>query len=555
MKKQIFQAESERVGVLGQSPTVSIDAERITFQDIRDHLTGPVLSVAFHIILFSILATFFISNEKETEDMVEIEAVVIVLPLESKVDKVEIPNPPDIPDNKTTDRDNYQDKDYSSPQPDIKFVPNDQPPGQEGDKMDDNFNFKQIDIADIGKFLPKNKVSSIPKPGPYIGRLPGRIKDILITQDAMGTDDNLIIALKWLKEHQNADGSWGDENSRKPALTGLATLAFLGRGIEIGDSNFGGTLIKALKKLIEFGNNTAANGVINGDGNGYCHPIVAYALSEAFSLTKISHLEEVMNRMTTVMVQGQNKYGSYNYRYRNIPEEKTGEPRCDLSYAGWNFQALKAAFTAGSNAPGIENALERSINAIQKIHSGADGSFTYGAAKGGTGSISMTSVGTLCLQLLNAGRSPEAVKGLKWIENSNGGKFMNCGWKDNSGSPWALYTWYYQTQAIFQGGGGKGDPWNKWNDKFLKGALVKEQERDGHWSSPYEKYGSRNGQGHGEGTGSVFKDSSLDLNIYSTSMCCLMLEVYYRYLATYKVASIEEKKRTNPMGEEIMMIE
>ena len=36
--------------------------------------------------------------------------------------------------------------------------------------------------------------------------------------------------------------------------------------------------------------------------------------------------------------------------------------------------------------------------------------------------------------------------------------------------------------------------------------------------------------------GSFASAGNIDLHVYSTSLCCLMLEVYYRYLPTFKVA-------------------
>ncbi|MFZ2653715.1 MAG: prenyltransferase/squalene oxidase repeat-containing protein [Victivallales bacterium] len=520
---------------------------KITFEDIREHLTGPVISVAAHIILLGFLCTLFIPAEPRREYKEFIIEPMKIEPL--KIDKLDVPEEPlasneeiDVPRNNNEDTSTKKD-------PDVDFSPNDLPEGlsQENDLPA---------INNLPKFADSVSVFVFPAGNPLGSRNPDKIAGILKGENAEKTDFHVVSALNWLKEHQNEDGSWGEDKSKRPALTGLAALTFLGKGITPMSQKYGKTLVMALKKLVEFGNDISANGVINGDGNGYCHPIVAYAVSEAYTMTKIPHLEDVMNKMVGVIVQGQNKYGSFNYRYNNAPDQKTGEARCDLSYAGWNFQALKAAFTASSSVPGIENAIGNSINAIVKKHSATDGSFCYGAG-GSRGTLSMTSVGTLCLQLLNAGKSPYVEKGLKWMMNANGGKSMNSEWKDNSGNAWAIYTWYYQTQAIYQGSGEKGDAWKKWNDKFLKGALIREQESDGHWSSPYEKYGvSRNGQGHGEGTGSVFKDSSLDLHIYSTSLCCLMLEVYYRYLPTYKVALADEKKGTIQFSsEEKLLIE
>jgi hypothetical protein len=63
------------------------------------------------------------------------------------------------------------------------------------------------------------------------------------------------------------------------------------------------------------------------------------------------------------------------------------------------------------------------------------------------------------------------------------------------------------TQAKFQKGGADWDAWNR----MFANELVQNQQRDGHWEG-------------GEHGGTV----------YTTTLCCLMLEVYYRYLPTYK---------------------
>ena len=283
--------------------------------------------------------------------------------------------------------------------------------------------------------------------------------------------------------------------------------------------------------------------------------MVAYALSEAYALTKIPMIEEPMNRTISRIIAGQNSLGSYNYLFNNGPYKDTGKPRCDLSLAGWNYQALKAAFAAGCTVKGLAVAIENGVKGIQKVHYTGEG-FAYKSAngKGGGGTPAMTPVGVLCLQLMGEGKSKEALTGLKYIETAADGAWMKCDWqagRDNS-----LYQWYYQTQAVFQGYSGTGGTWDKWNMEFQK-ALMKEQESDGHWSSPSEKYG-KGGMETGKGrqdnrdiknekddddkdgtkqNGSFSSAGNLDLHVYSTSLCCLMLEVYYRYLPTFKVSS------------------
>ena len=65
-------------------------------------------------------------------------------------------------------------------------------------------------------------------------------------------------------------------------------------------------------------------------------------------------------------------------------------------------------------------------------------------------------------------------------------------------------------------------------------ALLKNQNSDGHWESPI--YGMELGKGEAEGFGEgQFK--GVAQGIYSTALCCLMLEVYYRYLPTFKVVT------------------
>ena len=176
-----------------------------------------------------------------------------------------------------------------------------------------------------------------------------------------------------------------------------------------------------MKKLIEYSDTIGPQGgVIANGSSGYGHAMVAYAISEGYALTKIPMLEKAMNKMIKTIVAGQNSKGSFNYNFGNGPipiNPKTGkipdgyqpgDPRCDLSVAGWNFQALKAGFAAGSNVKGLESAMEKGIQSIETVHGCKDGGFSYGPG-GANGSFTITSVGTLCLQLMGAGKSKAAM--------------------------------------------------------------------------------------------------------------------------------------------------
>ena len=95
-----------------------------------------------------------------------------------------------------------------------------------------------------------------------------------------------------------------------------------------------------------------------------------------------------------------------------------------------------------------------------------------------------------------------------------------CTWGAKNVNLDNTYAWYYLTQAKFQNGGSQ---WDKWNDRMLP-MLVENQMEDGHWEH-----------------GSTWQSSP----VYDTTLCCLCLEVYYRYLPTYeRVAEVEAEPET-----------
>jgi hypothetical protein len=75
------------------------------------------------------------------------------------------------------------------------------------------------------------------------------------------------------------------------------------------------------------------------------------------------------------------------------------------------------------------------------------------------------------------------------------------------------YGWYYHTQAAYQHGGSQ---WRDWNNIF-QDTLLKKQSPEGYWMD----WGH---QGHGP------EANTIEGKIYTTTLCTLMLEIYYRYL-------------------------
>jgi hypothetical protein len=108
-------------------------------------------------------------------------------------------------------------------------------------------------------------------------------------------------------------------------------------------------------------------------------------------------------------------------------------------------------------------------------------------------------------------------KGIRWLMDETEKDPLS--WNKDA----YLYTWYYNTQAMFQKG---GDAWKLWNGMFQK-ELLANQLPDGSYKP--EQAGENGAAATGAAGG--------DADVYRTTLCTLMLEVYYRYL---KVGDREE---------------
>ena len=494
-----------------------LEARKLTMADVKEHLSGPMVSVVVHILGLVFLSSIIVFEApKEGEDIVVKEVQVDIKELEK------IPEPPEPEDLEVQEDIEIERPDITTD--DVKV-----------EVEDVSIEAPAVDVAmpDMMSVKPTN--SALVMPALMSSRTgKGRKKALKRYGGSSKTERSVVKGLNWLKDHQNDNGSWGENRNDTAALTGLALLALLAHGETPSSTEFGPTVLKAIKKLVKFLGPNA-----NKVSGGYRHGIVMYALSEAYAVTKIPMLEDVLNKGMTKLIKGQSSLGSFNYGYSNKPTDTCGNrPRPDLSVAGWNYQALKAAFAAGCTTPGLEEAIDKAINVGLKRTSFNRKAkrFAYSIGKNGkpgSGSLCMQAAGTLCLQLLGEGKSSQVKAGLANLQTPNAYWFAWSGGppkaKKKSVPDWALYQWYYQTQAFFQGYSGRGGTWRKWNKMFTK-ELTRRQKRDGRWESPSFEYPI--GKGHNEG--SYFK--GIDQPVWSTSLCCLMMEVYYRYLPTFKVS-------------------
>ncbi|MCH2204861.1 MAG: terpene cyclase/mutase family protein [Lentisphaerales bacterium] len=462
-----------------------------------ESLVGPVSSTVFHMALIIILAFLFKDKYKAEAHEIEVQL--------AEVEEVKIEDPPPIEEPVL---DEIEPTDATEPVLTTVTIEtaetndaaledvNDEPPSTDDDSAVDA-------VSDIVV-----SPSAFASPTVFGGRSAGgRASAVSKFGGSKVGQEKLLKALYWLKKVQNPDGSWAENGGFKQAMTGLALLTFLAHGETQTSKEFGVTVRKAMEWL--------ANSRLNtGSSHAYPHAIKAYALAEAYAMSGVSILEDAMNKSIRVIIDGQNAKGSYDYNYKK-------SDRSDLSFAGWNYQALKAAYGAGCAEEGLAQAISKSVEWL-KVQGGSndDGNgFPYAIKNGAAskkGKHTMRAVGVLCLQLFGEGQTSEIRDEIETIATTD---LENLSWA--KGIKGSLYGWYYATQCMFQKGGTK---WKAWNRKFQK-ELGNNQNPEGYWEYP---------KGRGSGPGA--NPQSLDGRIYATTLCALMLTVYYRYLPSTKGA-------------------
>ena len=334
------------------------------------------------------------------------------------------------------------------------------------------------------------------------------------------TEFAVMKALRWLKDHQYPDGSWGPRY--RASMTALALLAFLAHGETTDSEEFGLTVRRGLQYLL--GTQRDDGMFVGGgptwglDGPGrrlssgqiitYEHSIATYAISEAYGLTQIPFLRNAMEDGIQVILDGMHAGGSWDYDYRQGPDA-----HIDVSLAGWHIQALKAAQMSGARNVGIDTAIDASMQGLKSQATGRErGLFRYGTRiREEHSDMAMTAVAVLCMQLAGFAMDSDARAGIAALRN------VRFQWEkgqddERAVGDWPVYAWYYLTQARFHQG---GRTWDSWNRQFAL-PLCDMQNDDGSWPPAPQSREPRYGP------------------VYITALNALMLQVYYRLLPTFQ---------------------
>ncbi len=230
----------------------------------------------------------------------------------------------------------------------------------------------------------------------------------------------------------------------------------------------------------------------------YSHGLATIALCEAYGMTKDGQLRDRAQRAIQFTEAAQNK-STGGWRYN--PGD-TG----DTSVTGWQVMALKSAQMSGLAVDG--GVLEKARGFLNSTSLGSYGGlFSY--LPGEKQTLSMTSVGLLCRQYMGAKRGDSLI--------AEGAAYL----MDNLPDPKKrdLYYWYYATQVLHNV---PGPEWDQWN-RVMRRQLIESQARNGcglgSWNpiAPGDQWTRSGGR------------------LMATSLSCLTLEVYYRYLPLFKL--------------------
>lgn len=495
-------------------------------------LVGPVISLVFHVILFVVLVIVMVPESIEEPD----ELVVQMEELEVKEIEQE-----ELEELEELEEEVEEVEEYEEPIEEMEIadtltetddMPEDMPEVEEDLALDEMSEIKAIESPLVMNALYGARTGA--GKGQALGKYGGRY--------AAHTQRAVKSTLRWFKQNQDSEGFWPKGGSpdkgadHTHSMTGLALLAYLANGVTPADEEFGETVEKAVNWLsnnVDMETGLIQPGVIGPNYLAYENAIVAYAISEAYGMTKIGSLKPIMNRMVEAIIEAQREDGTWAYRYAK------DSGHSDLSLAGWHLQALKAAYASGCTVDGMEKATQRGAEMIIAAILDNGTAYYQPAHKKGA-RPSLGPVGALCMQLLGEGKHERVSKVFSRIKSdfTNSLKDPDSGIfsysspkvKARSKSDWQVlvYDWYYQTQVVFQ----RGDMsfWRIWNDKFLYGQLTRSQikkETDdgevGYWDWPGREVGGwkRN---------------------YSTALNCLSLEVYYRNLPTFKKPTKKKEK-------------
>ncbi|MBC8329581.1 MAG: terpene cyclase/mutase family protein [Planctomycetes bacterium] len=362
---------------------------------------------------------------------------------------------------------------------------------------------------------------------PYKNRF-GSQKQVALREFGGSKETEAAVAagLAYLARIQAAEGYWGSaadkhEKYRHVVIgkTGLGLLAFLGAGhSQISGSEYSAVAERAIRFLLAVQDPETGH---FGDSNAYSHGVTTYALAECYAITRDERLKAPIEQAVAWILRKQvrsrnpERDGGWGYYYPDgaVWQNDTW-PR--VSVTSWQVMALESARLGGFEVP--DRAFEAARAFLRGSVDREQGWFRYSHDPARLRSSyptlpASTPAGLFAASLLG--------EDMDQAHYARARAFLRerapDGYRFTSEDDFVyqatgnLYFWYYGTLASFRIGGAD---WDRWNER-MKTSLLDGQQRDGSWQpiSLYARY-----------AGDDENDRS-----YTTAMCVLSLEIYYRY--------------------------
>jgi len=361
--------------------------------------------------------------------------------------------------------------------------------------------------SDQARTLPSHELlllSAGPSGGGIEGRSADRRAQLVAEFGGTAASERAVEAgLQWLAAHQRPDGSWRlkhvfaqcdctHEGHGETAIgaTGLALLPFLGAGYTQRQGPYQNVVQRGLDYLCQRLLATADGGSLaEGATYGmYTHGIATVALCEAYAMTQDPSLRGPAEQAVQFICSVQHSRGGWRYN--------PGQPG-DTTVTGWQVMALQSARMAGLETP--PEVLERAGEFLDSVATPQECFFGYQSPRKEPGP---TSVALLLRMYLGWPRTDHRLeRGALYLATIGP-------------SETDMYFNYYATQVLHHQA---GTHWPKWNER-LRDYLVSTQAGRGHekgsWYFP-DRHGTIGGR------------------LYTTAMCLMILEVYYRHMPLY----------------------
>lgn len=338
------------------------------------------------------------------------------------------------------------------------------------------------------------------------------------------TEQAVERGLAYLARIQRPNGEWGDLDALDDKYgqiavgkTGLALLAFLGAGhTHVSNTVHSPVVERALDALLGMLDPESGH---FGDTEAYSHGIGTFAIAECLALSRDERLRAPLQAAVAHILEKQSKkrdprfFGGWGYFYS---DERTFDRWPRTSITVWQVMALESARLSGVAVPDAAFDAARQFLDNARDDEGEYYRYNHDPERLGSGYPTLpasTPAALFALSLLGDDiQSEEHAAQRAFVLNRAPQSYRYT--TDDAFVHRAqgnLYFWYYGTLAMFRAGGGA---WASWNEAMKK-TLLPAQESDGSWR-PIDIYAR------------YARDNDGDRS-YTTAMCVLSLEIYYRY--------------------------